>query len=254
MANKRRLEQVVSKSFAKKQNITHSYAGILGCLINGKQVVQVPYRPGYVYVRVRDNISEVLQAYNTVVSATYGLPVVVTRDASNNRYVVERRDVGRYENWITSASYPTLHGNTHSRDPNFPGADIVWVYGNQFMPLLAYPSGTSGADGVLVYPAVVSPLSSGSSWQYVGGYLGNLLTYKPTDNQAKMVLIYANTSGTLVAREGSTFAASLSGTSDILPYLPSLNVTEIPIAGIKLLSGTSAILWENIYDLRSFFL
>lgn len=87
--------------------------GILGFTVNGLQVVNVPYRPGYVYVRLRNNTSEVIQAFNENTPALYNLPVIIIRDeVDKSRYKVKGRDLGAYQNWGTSNLYVGDH--THS--------------------------------------------------------------------------------------------------------------------------------------------
>jgi hypothetical protein len=61
--------------------------GTLGIPINGIKTVDIPSRPGYVYVKLRDNQNEVIQAFNNKVSSSYGLPVIVVRES--NRYIVQ---------------------------------------------------------------------------------------------------------------------------------------------------------------------
>src|SRR4030043_136982 len=82
----------------QKANELNPIPGILGFLINGVRTVEVPNRNGYVYVRLRDNLSEVCQAFNDNVSPVYGLPVLMVRDSTNRtRYKILGRDLGRYQ-------------------------------------------------------------------------------------------------------------------------------------------------------------
>ena len=123
-------------------------SGTLGILVNGVETVEVPGRTGFVYVRLLDNLSELIQAYNGIVSPIYGLPVQVVR--RNSRYEITGRDMGRYQNWGTTPYLP-IHGNQHSFNKDGAGGgDPVWVYEQQFMPLLVMPSGTSGGPNVIV--------------------------------------------------------------------------------------------------------
>ena len=73
--------------------------GKLGFPLDGVNKVEVPSRPGYVFVRVRGSLSEVVQAYNDQVSPVYGLPILMIRDdVDRTRYRIFGRDTGAYEN------------------------------------------------------------------------------------------------------------------------------------------------------------
>ena len=77
------------------------------------------------------------------------------------------------------------------------------------------------------------------------------------DNQARIVLVYLDrTSGNpgLLINSGSAVAANITGTHDLLQYLPDLpNDDYEPLSMVRLVSGTEAIGWENLYDVRQFF-
>lgn len=240
-----RLNQAASKYAEKKQDTKRTYSGLLGFIVGGVQVVSVPGRTGYVYVRLRDKPSEYLQAYNDAVSLTYDLPVLVSRDTTKNRYVIEGRDIGRYDNWGTSSSYISSHGHTHS----FGSSDVVWVYERQFMPLLVTPSGSLGSNTVIVQQKAYF---RNDTWIFVEtSSTADILGYKPTDGTARMVLVYVDNSGNLQLSAGGYFASSNTGTADIIAYMPVFSGSAgVPLAGIRLVSGTSSILWDNIYDFR----
>lgn len=234
----------------KKENEKQFISGILGYLIAGQQVVGVADRPGFVYVRLRDNLSEVIQAYNDSVANVYGLPVFVSRDTTDQtRYIVTSRETSRYPNWQTTSPYAAKHSTQHSFDPNAVGGDIVWVYSQQMMPLLVYPSGTYGASFVMIYQEITW---RNSQWQVLGGTgTPNLLVAKPTNNQALMLLVGIGNEGNPWILTGTLFAATITGSAAVTYFLPT-PATGTVLAGIRLVSGTSSILWDNIYDLRSF--
>jgi hypothetical protein len=62
------------------------YSGLMGLTIDGSRKVNIPTRSGYVYIRLRDSLSEVLQAFNDKVSPVYDFPVIVER--KGNRWYV----------------------------------------------------------------------------------------------------------------------------------------------------------------------
>ena len=249
MTGQRRLNKSLNVLDVAKQNAPKEFPGILGAQFKGQTLVEVPNRDGFVYVRLRSNYNEVIQAYNSNVSPVYGLPVTVTRDATANRYIIRGRDLGQYGNWGTTTYLPR-HGAQHSFPDDNWGGDIVWVYDRQIVPLsVSPPSGSSGGDHVYVYPDVVY---WAGSWLYAGAESSpNLLTYKPTTDEAILVLIYLDTSGNLGYITGSLFPVYNIYLSDIVPYLPALpNDAAIPLGAVRLVSGTSSISWNEIYDLR----
>lgn len=253
MAGKHKFTKAYKRLDVQKADEITPIPGILGFLINGEQVVEVPNRNGYVYVRLRDNLSEVTQAFNDNVSAVYGLPVLLVRDENNRtRYRILQRDLGRYENWGTSSPYLPAHGATHSFNPISVGADLTWVYGNQFMPLLVYPSGTVGAGNALISP---STYYRNNLWHTAGGTgTASFLPYKPTGgNNAKIVLVYLDDYDNPNLLAGSEFSANITGTTQIFSYIPTLpNTSALPLSAVRLVTGTQRIVWDNLYDIRPF--
>lgn len=226
---------------------------ILGFYIGGNQVVEVPNRPGYVYVRIRSNLNEVVQVYNDKVSPVFDLPVLIYRDEMDvSRYRIYSRDVGRYNDWGSSTSYIPRHGNQHSFNPDTGGGgDITFVYGKQFMPLALTPSGSVGAGNVILNGY---PYYQNTAWHYAGTTgTPDILTYKPTGSNARVILIYLDSDSNPQVLAGNYLAENITGTSQIISYLPSLpSAYDIPLGAIRLVSGTSKVLWDNIYDLRPF--
>lgn len=229
--------------------------GLLGIPLGGQLLVEVPNRNAFVYVRLRNNQSEVIQAYNNQVSPAYDLPVVVVREGT--RYIIKGVDSQRYQNtWTNFSPYLPRHGNTHSfPDGGQGGGDPVWVYGRQFMPGLTIPSGSDGAPNAFISPYLLRNLSS--QWKYIGNTgTSNLTIYNPTGSYGVMVLVYIDSvSGNpgFVVGSGSYFPATYTGMSQLVPYVPTIsNPAWIPDSVIRLVSGTFVIGWDNIYDARQF--
>ena len=229
--------------------------GSLGIPIGGAKVVEVPNRSGFVYVRLRDSTSELIQAQNDQVSPVYGLPVILTR--RGNKYYIKGRDTERYENWGTYSPFLPRHGDQHSFNPSAGmGGDVTFVYGNQFMPLLTTPSGSVGAGNVILSEYILQQNTAG--WLYVGNTgTANLLGYKPTGSSAVMVLVYLDTvSGNpgILVGSGAYFPNSITGTPQVVPYIPTVqSPNHIPSAAIRLSSGTTIIGWDNIYDVKQYY-
>ena len=248
--------QKAFESFSEqKRDEENLLSGILGLPTGiGQNTVEVDGRIGFVYVRLRDNLNEVIQAYNDKVSPVYGLPVLIGRDKTNNNYYrIVTRDVGRYQNWGTISPYLPKHGNQHRFKPEIGGGgDVVWVEGRQFVPLALTPSGTVGAGNVLVEG---SHFYTGGEWHWAGDTgTPDIISNRPTNNKANVVLVYidgADNNPKLLV--GDEFDASISGTSNIIPFLPPVPDSEdVPLGAVRLVSGTERIAWEQIYDLRPY--
>lgn len=225
--------------------------GFLGFNVNGVDTVEVPTRPGYVFVRLRGSTDEVIQAFNDVVSPVNNLPVLVTRDDIDyTRYRVFSRDTGMYVNWGSPTPYLPRHGDTHSfSGEGTDGGDVVWVYSRQITPLLVVPSGTTAAGNVYIEPGVYY---QNNQWRYAGGTgTTNLLTSLPAAGKAKMILIYLDENGNPGNSMGVEFNDNITGSSAIIPYIPTVGSNYyIPLAGIRIVSDTTGIDWANITDLR----
>lgn len=247
-----RIYNAFNRLETKKQNKESLIPGLIGFMIGGVKTSEVQDRPGYVYVRLRNNTNELIIAFNDQVSPVYDLPVLVTRDeVDKTRYKIQGRDIGKYENWGSVSPYLPRHGNQHSFDPaSGGGGDVVWVYDRQLMPLALVPSGTAGSGNVTIGHDTIFQRTT---WKSVGGTgTVDLLAYKPTGTNARLVLVYLDQNGNPQTVLGSFFDASITGTAAIVPYLPYPPQTwDIPLGAVRLVSGTSAILWENIYDLRA---
>lgn len=215
-------------------------------------VVAHPTRNGFCYARMADNLDELIVVFNDQVSQIYDLPILVSR--RGNTWYVVGRDSLRYIDWGTSASYIPIHHRQHefNRDEG-TGADTVFVYPDQFMPLLVYPSGTNGASNLMIAPYL---LQRTSDFVYVGntGTI-NLLIYKPLTNQAIMGLVYLDkTTGNpgILINSGTPFNSSITGTGLIAPFVPYPNSNQEPLYAFRLVSGTTVINWPNLYNARQF--
>lgn len=249
------LYQALSQQKKSTEPVHRFISGMLGIPLDGERLVEVPNRNAFVYVRLRNNQSEVIQAYNNQVSPAYNLPVLVER--MGNRYEVVSVDTQRYENnWASFAPFLPRHGNTHSFDiESGGGGDIVWVYPRQFMPLLVMPSGSAGAANLIVNAYTLK--NDDGTWRYVGNTgTQSLNPYIPSSTSgAVMGLVYLDSeSGNpqFIINSGTVFSNTITGSSQITPYIPQVTSnTQIPLAAVRLVTG-SVLSWDNIYDVRQF--
>lgn len=244
-----KLEKALTTQDTSKQDEIPELSGTLGVVINGVQSVEVSNRAGFVYVLLNTNGNELVQAFNDKVSAAFGLAVIVVWNV--NRYEVLRKDDLRYSTW--NSSFLPKHGNQHSFNPEGGGGgDVSFIYGKQFVPLSLTPSGTFGGPVAIV----AGYAQQGVQWQYIPDTpTPNLVALKPTNDRARMVLVCLdwNTSSIQAIVGTGTFAPHLTGSYDVIPYLPVVTGSQVPIAGVRLVSGTTAITWNNIYDVRQYF-
>lgn len=253
----RRLEKSLLEQKQQTKQEVLQIPGILGIPLGGQRLVEVPDRNAYVYVRLRNSQNEIIQAFNNQVAPSYNLPVLVERQG--NRYVVIGVDTQRYENnWNSFAPFLPRHGNTHSFDiESGGGGDIVWVYPRQFMPALVLPSGSAGGPNVVMAPYTLK--NDNGTWKYVGNTgTQNITTHRPSSpTGAVMGLVYLNTTDGnpyFFINSGTVFLNSITGASQISPYIPTVtdSTTQIPLAAVRLITGTNILSWDNIYDVRQF--
>lgn len=245
------------KALSEQKNLrepVHKYiSGMLGIPLDGERRVEVSNRNGFVYVRLRNNQSEVIQAFNNQVSPAYNLPVLVER--RGNRYEVVSVDTQRYEsNWPSFAPFLPRHGNTHSFDiETGGGGDIVWVYPRQFMPALVMPSGSAGGPNLIVNAYTL--LNDDGTWRYIPATgTQNLTGHIPSSTSgAVMGLVYIEDGvPRVIVNSGTVFSNTLTGTSQVVPFIPAVAnlATQIPLAAFRLTSGSNRLSWDNIYDVR----
>ena len=210
-----KLRKQVNRLNIAKQDEPIYIPGSLGITIGGAKTVAVPDRPGFVYVRLRNDLSETIKAYNDKVSNVYDLPVLVIRDDKDrNKYTVYKKDTSIYNNWGATPYLPA-HGSMHSFDPYNVGADIVWVYDNQIMQFAPIPSGSVSGMNLVIEPGMFYS-DRYSRWIYAGNTgTPTFNPYKPTDNTANINLVYIDYDGNPKIVAGGSFAATVSKTSDV---------------------------------------
>lgn len=246
--------RAVAEQKRKSEPHNPRIAGTLGITAGGRVIVEVPKRPSYVYVQVRASTAEVIEAFNNTVSPLYGLPVFI--QWQGNRYVVVERDSMRYSNWLDSSSYLPRHASTH--EARGSAGDVVFVAQEQFLPLMPMPSGSFGSRGIEIND--YNLMSTTGMFLYSPLQITQDLTVwnpsSPTGAVMVLVSLDAQTGGLRYdVNSGTLFGNWLTGSNDVLlniPVNPDIS-RYIPIAGVRLISGTTQITWDNIYDVRPMF-
>ena len=225
--------------------------GEIGAVINGKRRTNVVGRGGFVYVRLRTNLSEPIQAYNDKVFPGFGVAVIVRW--VNNRYEIVGRDSQRYQEWETDTPEISKHGNSHSLDVEGGniGTDPAWIYPYQFIPGLVSPYNQSGAQNVYVHPF---PILYGGEWLYAGNTgTPSLIAYSPTSGTVFVLITVDAETGNpaLFATTGTYVTWNISGSNQYVPYLPNVDIVRyLPLSFAILQSGTTSMSWSNLRDVR----
>lgn len=240
----------------KRAKVAQEFPGLLGINFGTGNVVEVPGRDGYYYVRIRGNFSEYVVAYNAGgIAPVYNLPVVIFRDKTDkSKWWIKSRDYGAYNNWGNSI-YVGKHGAQHSFNPDGVGADITWIYDKQFMPLAAIPSGSSGANNLIMQPYSFWDETI-DRWTHAGATgTPAFAPHNPTGtNQARSVLLFMDNWGNpQITGSSLYYADTVTGTSAVIGYAPAPVYNTYPIAVVRLISGSSAIGWDNIYPIREYY-
>ena len=249
----KKLKSSLKKYDKSKENKQVLISGELGITLDGRRRVEVPNRRGFVYVRLKGNTSELIQAYNATVSPVYDLPVFVVRQTGI--YKVVGRNIDRHQNQWGTAPFLPKHGAQHSFNHDIgAGGDVVWVWSQQFMPLLSYPSGTEGSMHISVEPHFYE---WNGQWQYAQNTgTPSYAPYVPTiTGSARMVLSYIDPSDNSIRLvPGTPFSNSITGSAQIAQYIPDIpREVGIPLAAVRLSTGTTSLDWNAIYDVRDFY-
>lgn len=215
---------------------------------SGNEVVNVSGRTDFVYVRLRGQDSEIVEAYNSKVGLHFDLPVIVQKDPRNPRYwSVVGFDAAKYQGW--GFNYLPHHGDQHSfSGGDTAGRDIVFVFKRQLsQPLLCRPQTT--AD-MTVYIEADYFYWDGEFKYWPGGSSPDLTSYKPGSG-IKWVLVYlAGSTNTIGLLGGVEFSSSVSDAVKIA-NIPEVDMAfGIPLSAVLLFSGTSTVSWDEIHDVR----
>ncbi len=257
---KQRFRAALEKTLSAKQDNIQEFPALLGAFIDGLQTIAVNGQPDYVWCRIEGNTSQRVKAFNQHAGGVghhFNLPIIIVRDAVNpDIWKVTGRDVRIYPRWQKTTTDPytspylVKHGSDHSfaSHPTM-GADPVWVFKRQMMPLLPHPDSTGTMS-----------LKIASDFYYFGGRYRWFATTGTVDftsvlpsgaSNARFVTVYIDgNTGNPAYLTGTEFNA-LTPPPDPGDFILAPSAAQgVPVAAVYLLSGTSRISWTEIYDLR----
>lgn len=244
------LRGALQRVLDKKQDKPNLIPGLCGAYVNSQRTLRVARRSDFIWVRLRGATSEVIQAFNDAVTAHWDLPILVYRDPDfPDIWKVWGRDISRYEDW-GGVSYLPPHADAHSFGGGRTGADVVWVFKQQMMPLLTRPNATATMS---VYVQSDYYLWDGQYRWWPGSGTADLSGYRPTGgaNIRYITLYLDGSTGLLEVLTGDEFSA-LYPPDNPEQFIPVPSPDQgIPLAGIKLLTGTSTLGWGELFDIRN---
>jgi hypothetical protein len=251
------LERAVKGALGTKRDKLRLVPALMGAYVNGQKTLKVAGRPDFVWVRLRGATSEVAQAFNDIVGEHWDLPILIKRDEmAHDRWRVHGRDIRAYADW-GGASYLPPHAESHSfGDPDQTGGiDPVWVFKRQYMPLMPRPQ-VSGS--MSIYLESDFYYFEGEYHWWPGSGTADMGALIPTGAfNAKFITVYIEgESGNPAFIAGDEFnfvtLEPWGGETDPASYISLPNPSEgIPIAAVRLYTGSTTIGWGDIYDLRS---
>lgn len=253
MANegRRRFQRAWQNELGKKADKPKLVPAMVGAYFNGQKTIKVSGREDFIWARIRGKTSEVVQVFNDIIQPFWDLPILVYRDPNYpDIWKVYGRDISRYEDW-GGVSYIPSHGSQHAfAHGDNVGADVVWVFKRQFVPMLLRPGATATMS---VYGEADFYYFDGSYTWFPGTGTEDLTSYKPTGgHNAKYATIYIEPStNNLLVLEGPEFDAIWppDDPGDMIA-VPSPHV-GIPLGAVLLMTGTNQIGWGELYDLRN---
>lgn len=238
-----------------KEDRTEYISGALGTYDSaGTQIITVTARPDYVYVTVRGQQSEVIQAFNDKVYLQFGLPVILIKDPLQPQsYKILSRDSGKYQSWGGNAGLVN-HGNQHSfSGDTSAGVDVVYTYKRQMaQPLLCHPQSTLD---MTVYVESDFYYWNGSYVRFAGAASASLTPYLPMPGLLRFVLVYMDgATNTIQFLQGTDFLQDtvlFPPTGGVVAQIPSLNPSVgIPLSAILLDAAMTSVGWDSLYDMR----
>lgn len=249
---KRKLQSSIGKLLNKKADKIIFLSGLLGTYDEGgNQVIIVPARPSFVYVRIGGNYSETIQAFNTTVAPNFDTKVLVTKATDSNYYIVIGLDIPQYPDWGGNPYY-MAHALQHMFGEGVnEGSDPVFIYKRQLLqPLGVHPNPTGSMS------AVVEPdfyVWNNTIKYFPGADTADFSNLVPTGAYSRFLTIYLDGNAeTLGYATGTEFYPSfyITGTVDYIPEVSP--IVGIPLSAVYLSTGMTSVDWDSLFDLRNF--
>ncbi len=210
---------------------------------------RVPNKLNYVFVR-RTGRGVIEECLNTRVAARNDLPVIV--GYSHELPAVLQVLAGKWERIAELGSYAYMpsHHQAHEFQNEFGGDDVTWIQSQQLLPLLAQPTSPESMT-VTVYEGLYPWLAG---WHYFDGdvspsFVGSVPGIAGEGRYS--LLSIDGATETLQITDGITFPAWLPPV-DYEDMIPGPPAGAIPIVAVFLLSGTTEISWDIMWDARLF--
>lgn len=201
-----------------------------------------------VYARRADR-GRIDRVRNTRVASRNNLPVIIgyTYERPHELQVIEE-DTAAMES-LGAYGYVQRHGQQHSLHDPTGGDDVVWVWGQQFLPFLVQET-----DPISLRVEVRRGryIYEGSYETFGGGITANLNTYAPAAGLAIMLHIVVNAaSATLDFIQGDTFSSAIPEhmREEMIPLATD---GQIACGAVYIPNGITEVTWDEIYDTRPF--
>lgn len=250
--NTGKFEKALVSILDTKVDVPARYYGVIGAYLNGETKVYVDNRPNFVYVRLNNSDKEIVQAYNTIITANFGLAVVVEKRKDDDFFRIVDLQHTNYA-YVTHSNFVVKHANSHrfGYSNTTKGADPLWLYKRQMIqPLGSVPSTRS--------PMRVQIFGDYYNWNQTSKYLPDTETidftsYKPTGSgNARWVTICIDgVTNSLTYVPSDEFNYNLYSTGIIQNILDPVD-NYINLSAVLLTTGTTALEYDDIWDMREF--
>jgi len=228
------------------QNVQARLPVTRALLGDGYGNVDVPGRPGFVYVRPHMNPSQVLQVLCKALRGSSGLPVLIGKPMSHqdeNMLMVLDVDWGMYSmmGWAaTGSSYLPMHGQEHT----WGGSDPTPIRSRQIMDgaLTA-----TNPPSMIVYVNRYRYWYNGTWQTWEGGYSPSLSGAVPPVGNRFLAFYIDPPTNTLRAATGTVWTSMPPDYDALIPELPS---GAIPVGLVQLQPTTTTVSDSRIYELR----
>lgn len=239
MSTRLEAEQALTGLMHTRETYRPVWTALMG---DGAGTIQDPDDPDKVFVRVHGLQSSVASVFNKKVPSNRpDLPVLIgsTREQPHLVQVLDV-DWSALPDWGGAAVLP-LHGGDHE----FGGPDPVYIQKRALVPLRA--SAQRPPDMTLHVAPDFYPWAAGFNY-FPGGDTEDLTGRVPGEGLARFVTIYVDgATNALAYIDGDTKPAVWPLGVDMIPEPPE---GSVPICAVRLYSGMSAIVEDDIYDLR----